>query len=209
VFNTYQGRKIAVLSLLTLVFWVVILLMKVNVDKEKVQEEIPQTSLEPVTIQLTTELAMAPPKVNMEPVPHKEEDCKLHHHPENKKWTDEEEYLLAKIAMAEAEGESLEGKILVILTVLNRTQDDAFPDTIEDVVFESRNGVYQFSCVGDGRWYRVEPNEECWEAVRIIEEENYDYSEGPLYFESCQDADNWHSRNLEFLYQVGNHRFYK
>lgn len=35
-------------------------------------------------------------------------------------WDSEESYLLAKIAMAEAEGESIEGKAMVIMVVLNR-----------------------------------------------------------------------------------------
>lgn len=36
----------------------------------------------------------------------------------------------------------------------------------------------------------------------------WDESEGALYFESCENS-SWHSRNLEFLYEVGNHRFYR
>lgn len=128
----------------------------------------------------------------------------------SKDWSSYDSYLLAKIAMAEAEGESLQGKTLVIMVVLNRVQSDGFPDTIEDVIYQcSKSGVYQFSCIGDGRWDRVEPNQECYEAVWLVQQALYDYSEGALYFESCANEDNWHSRNLEFLYQEGAHRFYK
>lgn len=132
----------------------------------------------------------------------------------NKDWSDDDAYLLAKIAMAEAEGENIQTKTLVILTVLNRVHSDEFPDTIEEVILEKRKvgnkTIYQFSpAIPGGRWYTTEPNEDCWEAVRVVQEAMYDYSGGALYFESCEDEDNWHSRNLEFLYQSENMRFYK
>lgn len=124
--------------------------------------------------------------------------------------TKEEKYLLAKIAMAEAEGESLETKVLIVLTVLNRVYSDKpyFPDSVEEVIFQKTNGVYQFTPIGNGRWDRVEPNDECWEAVEIVNSTEYDFSQGALYFESCK-GESWHSRNLEFICQSDNTRFYK
>ena len=123
----------------------------------------------------------------------------------SKDWDAEDSYLLAKIAMAEAEGESIQGKILVILVVLNRVHNADFPNTIQDVIFEEN----QFTPVINGRFDKVEPDADCWEAVQVVMEAQYDYSDGALYFESCDDADNWHSRNLDYLYQCGNHKFYK
>lgn len=125
-------------------------------------------------------------------------------------WDSDDVHLLAKIAMAEAEGEDVRTKTLVILTVLNRVRSDDFPDTIEEVIFEECKGVYQFSPVmPGGRWWTTEPNEECYEAVEIVKTMTYDYSEGALYFESCSNEDNWHSRNLECLYESDGMRFYK
>lgn len=125
-------------------------------------------------------------------------------------WDDVNFYLLAKIAMAEAEGESLETKMLVILTVLNRVKSNAFPDTVYDVIFQNRNGVYQFSPVmSGGRWWTTEPNEECWKAVTAVFNLEHDISEGALYFEACKNKNNWHSRNLTFICQSSNTRFYK
>lgn len=126
--------------------------------------------------------------------------------------SEEEKLMLAKIAMAEAEGESLETKIYVIMVVLNRvySEDRYFPDTIEEVIFQSNNGTYQFSpTIPGGRYWTTEPNEECWEAVEIVNANQYDVSQGALYFESCANADNWHSRNLEFLFESDGMRFYK
>lgn len=123
----------------------------------------------------------------------------------SKDWSVEDSYLLAKIAMAEAEGCNTQTKTLIIMCVLNRVWSDEFPDTIEEVIFQEN----QFSPIDNGRWDRVEPNEDCWEAVKIVMEAKYDYSGGATYFESCDDEDNWHSRNLEFLYESEGIRFYK
>lgn len=123
----------------------------------------------------------------------------------SKDWSAQESYLLARIAMAEAEGCNIQTKTLIIMCVLNRVQSDEFPDTIEEVIFQEN----QFSPIDNGRWDRVEPNEDCYEAVKVVMEAKYDYSGGATYFENCADEDNWHSRNLEFLYESEGIRFYK
>lgn len=116
------------------------------------------------------------------------------------------EYLLARLAMAEAEGESIEGKAMVIRVVLNREESSAFPDTIEEVIFEDG----QFTPVENGRFNRVEPNAECWAALDMVLIDGWDESEGALYFEAVYNGENtWHSENLEYIKTVGNHNFYR
>lgn len=61
--------------------------------------------------------------------------------------TDEEIDLIALITMAEAEGESEEGKRLVIDTILNRVDSIYFPDTIEDVIYQKN----AFEAMWNGR----------------------------------------------------------
>lgn len=128
-------------------------------------------------------------------------------------WGAEDSYLLAKIAMAEAEGEGVEGKAMVIMVVLNRVWAEGFPDSIKDVIFDysEEKDIYQFSPVAPGgRWWTTEPDEECYEALRIIMVEKWDESEGALYFEATYNGeDTWHSENLEYIKTVGNHNFYK
>lgn len=122
-------------------------------------------------------------------------------------WDADDAYLLAKIAMAEAEGEDTEGKALVMLVVLNRVWSDKFPNSIEDVITENNGTTYQFSpVIPGGRWWTVEPNQDCWDALKLIER-GWDESWGALYFES-QGVSDWHRRNLEFLFQHGSHYFY-
>lgn len=119
-------------------------------------------------------------------------------------WDGEDAEMLMKIAMAEAEGESIEGKALVMLVVLNRVWSDQFPDSIEEVIFQKN----QFSPVAEGgRYWTTEPNAECAEALALVES-GWDESQGALYFEST-GKDGWHSRNLEFLFEFGRHKFYR
>ena len=118
-------------------------------------------------------------------------------------WDSEDAYLLAKIAMAEAEGEDVEGKALVILVVLNRVWSGKFQDSIPEVIFQDG----QFSPVSNGRFDRVEPDRECYEALELIQLNKWDESQGALYFES-DGKSNWHRNNLHFLFQHGNHYFY-
>ena len=113
-------------------------------------------------------------------------------------------YLLAKIAMAEAEDQDVQGKALVMLVVLNRLHDAGFPDTVKEVIYQPK----QFSPVANGRFDRVEPDAECWEALDMIQSDGWDKSKGALYFESKSES-TWHEENLEFLFKHGEHYFYK
>lgn len=119
-------------------------------------------------------------------------------------WGADDGYLLAKIAMAEAEDQDTEGKALVMCVVLNRVWDDSFPGTIRDVIFEKN----QFSPIHDGRWDRVEPNEDCYKALAMVKR-GWDGSQGATYFEAKQSQSTWHSRNLQKLFEHQDTTFYK
>lgn len=114
----------------------------------------------------------------------------------------EDEYLLAKIAMAEAEGEDTEGKALVICVVLNRVESDDFPDTVAEVIFSEN----QFAASGS-RW-EIEPDDDCYEALEMVLD-GWDESQGALYFESTDSESSWHRDNLTYLFEHGGHIFYR
>lgn len=118
-------------------------------------------------------------------------------------WSDEDSYLLAKIAMAEAEGEDTTGKALVMCVVLNRVESIHFPDTIYDVIHD--DGA--FTPVANGRYDKVEPDEDCYAALDMVKD-GWDGSDGALYFERTSKNPTWHSRNLDKLFIYGNHTFY-
>lgn len=124
-----------------------------------------------------------------------------------------EEYeILLRIVEAEAGGEEEKGRILVANVVLNRMNSKAFPNTIKDVVFQKNGDNYQFSPIGDGRYYGVEITADTIRAVdRALKGE--DYSEGALFFVARKYADpdrmKWFDETLEFLFSYGGHEFFK
>lgn len=125
---------------------------------------------------------------------------------------DSELDVLLRIVESEAGSEDVEGRLLVANVVLNRVNDEHFPSTVTDVVFQQENGVAQFSPVSSGRIYTVEISEETYEAVeRALEGE--DISQGALYFASRKYADGskmrWFDEHLDFLFQHGGHEFFK
>lgn len=120
--------------------------------------------------------------------------------------------VLRRIVESEAGSEDEDGRLLVANVILNRVNDDKFPSTVTEVVFQQENGVAQFSPVASGRIYRVEVSEETCEAVdRALSGE--DISQGALYFASRKYADStkmrWFDENLEFLFEHGGHEFFK
>ena len=172
-------------------------------EKENTSKSVSESYSNKTTTPYVSNLVTFEPQTEEE-----SSEVEVDYYPEftySKDWSAEESYLLARIAMAEAEGCNTQTKTLIIMCVLNRVWSDEFPDTIEEVIFQEN----QFSPIDNGRWDRVEPNEDCYEAVKVVMEAKYDYSGGATYFENCADEDNWHSRNLEFLYESEGIRFYK
>lgn len=137
------------------------------------------------------------------PISTNDYNCELLQFPQ---LSDEDIYYLEKVATCEARGTDVHTMSLVILVVLNRVKSDKFPNSVYEVITQEG----QFSvCRPGGSWHCLEPNEESEEAFNKVWSTLYDYSDGALYFESCSDEDNWHSRTLEFLYESEGMRFYK
>ncbi len=112
--------------------------------------------------------------------------------------------MLARIAMAEAEGEGLIGKALVIRVVLNRVESKAWPNTIEGVIKQPK----QFSPVWNGRYDKVTPDTECYAAVELVES-GWDESQGAMYFRQHTDESCWHNDCLTLLFRHGAHDFFE
>lgn len=137
----------------------------------------------------------------------------------DRNWTEEEKLCLAKIVRAEAEGQSLYVKTLVVLTIMNRvhSQGQGFPDTIEEVILQHRKVgntiIYQFEHAKEpgGRYHWITPDTESWKAVEIAQTIKYDISGGAMYYEGSRSAKegSWSSRNLELTVEVDQTCFYK
>lgn len=120
-------------------------------------------------------------------------------------WNNKDSDILLKIAMAEAEGEGTEGKALVMKVVLNRVENKEFPNSVEGVVFQQ--GQFE-PVLDDGRYWNVEPDAECYKALYMVQCENWDDTEGALYF--CRTGSSpWMENNTEYLFTMGNHSFYR
>ena len=127
--------------------------------------------------------------------------------------------VLEKIVRAEARGEDLLGQTLVANVVLNRHNDDNFPDGIYNVVMQRGINTdgrmnYQFTPVGNGSYAAAVPSESVRQAVtNALNGE--DYSQGATYFHSIRrlTPEVFHERavkkgRLVKLFDHGNHRFY-
>ena len=83
-----------------------------------------------------------------------------------KPYTEEDLYVLSHIISAEAGNCSEDMMLSVGSVVLNRVQDDRFPNTIEEVVFQQG----QYSPTWNGAYY-AEPTEAACEVAKTLLEE--------------------------------------
>jgi N-acetylmuramoyl-L-alanine amidase len=118
--------------------------------------------------------------------------------------TENEEALLKRIAMAEAEGESTECKACIMLVVLNRVSSELYPNTVDGVL----TAPGQFEPVETGGIWCKEPNEGCEEALELIQG-GWDGSEGATYFRASADGYTWHDSELTTLFSLDHTTFYK
>lgn len=106
--------------------------------------------------------------------------------------------LLALITMAEAEGESEEGKRMVIDTILNRVDSERFDNTISEVIYAPN----QFTSMWNGRVDRCYVADDIYQLVieELTNRTNYD----ALYFTAYQ-----YGAYGTPMFQIGNHYFSK
>ena len=106
--------------------------------------------------------------------------------------------LLALVTMAEAEGESEEGKRMVIDTILNRVDSECFDNTISEVIYAPN----QFVSMRNGRVDRCYVADDIYQLVieELTNRTNYDV----LYFTAYQ-----YGAYGTPMFQIGNHYFSK
>lgn len=127
------------------------------------------------------------------------------------KITKKEYNILTRIVEAETTGGDIKSKQIVANVILNRVEDDGFPDTIEEVVFQKNGSGFQFSPISDGRYYSVTVTKETKKAVNQALQ-GKDNSEGALYFanRSYSNPKNmaWFDNNLKYLFSYGGHEYF-
>lgn len=113
--------------------------------------------------------------------------------------SEEDIHTLACLVYHEARGEPFEGQVAVVEVVFNRCISEAFPDTVEEVVFQKYGDVWQFSPAP--YLWTAEPSETQYEAVyTALSETEYNVTEETVYFST--------SPYNEYISAViGNHYF--
>lgn len=119
---------------------------------------------------------------------------------DNSKISEEDIELIALVTMAEAEGESEEGKRWVIDVILNRMESELsyFPDTVHDVVYQKN--AFSVMWGENPRINRVDATDEVRELVR--EEIENRTNDKVLYFRTKH-----YSKYGTPIDKVGNHYF--
>lgn len=121
-------------------------------------------------------------------------------------YNEEDIYWLSRIINAESGNQPMDGKIGVGNVVINRVADPTCPNTIYDVIFDSRYGV-QFSPTETGGVY-IEPNEESVAAAKMCIE-GYNTVGSSLFFLNPEiSSTSWFSSNRTFVASIGEHYFY-
>ena len=118
--------------------------------------------------------------------------------------TYEEAQLLMKLARSEAGDLGQDAMLIVMNVVINRRNDDRFPDNIHDIVYAEG----QFSVVTNGEFDKADINPDTHIALARLEM-GEDISDGALYFESSSATETWQSKHLEFVSEKLGQRFYK
>ena len=121
-------------------------------------------------------------------------------------YNEEDLYWLSRIIYSESGNQPLDGKIGVGNVVFNRVVDSTCPDTIYDVIFDSRYGV-QFSPTETGGIY-MEPNEESVIAAKLCME-GYNTVGDSMYFLNPKISSTaWFNKTRTFIASIGEHDFY-
>ena len=120
---------------------------------------------------------------------------------------DQEDLLwVARIVRHESGNQILDGKVAVANVILNRINSPAFPNTAEEVIFDTRSGV-QFVTRDSTKIY-IEPSAECFLAAKLAME-GYETAPDCLYFASNKVAKRcWAGRNRTTFGVIGGHTFF-
>ncbi|MBM7555394.1 spore cortex-lytic enzyme [Halanaerobacter jeridensis] len=109
--------------------------------------------------------------------------------------------LLTRAVYSEARGESLEGQVAVASVILNRIEDNRFPNTVKGVVFQP----WAFTAVHDGQFW-LTPNTDAQRAVKLALK-GWDPTFGAtFYYNPAKVTSHWiYTRQV--VTRIGRHYF--
>lgn len=120
---------------------------------------------------------------------------------------DQEDLLwIARIVRHESCNQPLDGKVAVANVIINRMNDAGFPNTAEEVIYDTRNGV-QF-VKRSSKSILKDPCETCWLAAKLALE-GYETAPDCFFFASNKVAPTcWAGRNREVYTVIAGHTFF-
>ena len=114
---------------------------------------------------------------------------------------------LARIIEAEAGAEPFEGKLAVGAVILNRVDSDEFPDSVREVIFDSRYGI-QFTPAENGTVWN-EAGEESVRAARVTLDNPRLWDDITYFLNPALSSSFWIPRSRAYAFTIGRHEFYR
>jgi N-acetylmuramoyl-L-alanine amidase len=108
---------------------------------------------------------------------------------------------MARVVHGEARGESYIGKVAVAAVILNRLDDQDFPNNVGDVIHQTN----AFTAVHDGQ-YNLKPNSYAYRAV-FDAMQGWDPTYGSVYYYNPDLATNTWIFTRQSVTKIGNHLF--
>ena len=118
-----------------------------------------------------------------------------------KTYEEEALYWLSRAIFSESGNQPMNGRIAVGTVILNRVANDAFPNTVKEVVFAPN----QFSPVSMGTIYR-DPDQDSIIAAKLCLDGVREAGES-LYFNTTTMY-SWADQSREYVCTIGGHKFY-
>ncbi len=122
-------------------------------------------------------------------------------------YTQEDLYWLSRVICAESGAESLEGQIAVGNVVLNRVRSEEYPDSIYDVIFDTKDAV-QFEPTANGTIYK-EPSASAVTAAKLALRGSRPVGDCMYFYAPALSQGTWINANCTYVRTIGCHRFYR
>lgn len=122
-------------------------------------------------------------------------------------YTENDLYWLSRVISAESQGERLRGQIAVGNVVLNRVASREFPNTIQSVIFDTKDAV-QFEPTSNGTIYHP-PTQQSLLAARLALAGATVVDDCMYFFNPSLSQGTWIRQNCTYYTTIGCHRFYR
>lgn len=126
---------------------------------------------------------------------------------ERPSYTENDLYWLSRVISAESQGEGLRGQLAVGNVVLNRVTSREFPNTVQGVIFDTKDAV-QFEPTSNGTIYHI-PTQKSLFAAKLALAGATVVEDCMYFFNPSLSQGLWIRQNRPYYTTIGCHRFYR